>query len=78
MTLNCSEKRKLDINKNYKMTFINESGGLKNGRCYSMLGNVNIYTQGLAGHTGMNMRREVADKASVRAPHRPSRVNSCC
>ena len=33
--------------KNYKMTLINESGGLKNGRCYSNLGNVNVYTQGL-------------------------------
>ena len=45
---NCSEKlRKLEINKNYKKTLINLSGGLKNGRCYSMLGNVNVYTQGL-------------------------------
>ena len=33
--------------KNYKMTLINKSGGLKNGRCYSILGNVNVYTQGL-------------------------------
>ena len=33
--------------KNYKMTLINQSGGLKNGRCYSILGNVNVYTQGL-------------------------------
>ena len=33
--------------KNYKMTLINYSGGLKNGRCYSILGNVNVYTQGL-------------------------------
>ena len=42
--------RKLGINKNYKMTLINLSGGLKNGRCYSdnsILGNVNVYTQGL-------------------------------
>ncbi len=39
--------RKLEINKTYKMTLINYSGGLKNGRCYSMLGNVNVYTQGL-------------------------------
>ena len=47
-TLNCSEKlRKLEINKNYKMTLINLSGGLKNGRCYSILGTVNVYTQGL-------------------------------
>ena len=48
MTLNCSEKlRKLEIKKNYKMTLINYSGGLKNGICYSILGNVNVYTQGL-------------------------------
>ena len=33
--------------KNYKMTFINWSGGLKNGRCYSIFGNVNVFTQGL-------------------------------
>ena len=32
------------------MTLINWSGGLKNGRCYSILGNVNVYTQG----AGMN------------------------
>ena len=38
---------KLEINKNYKMTLINYSGGLKNGRCYSILGNVNDFTQGL-------------------------------
>ena len=38
--------RKLEINKNYKMTLINESSGLKNGRCYSILGNVNVYTLG--------------------------------
>ena len=31
----------------YKMTLINYSSGLKNGRCYSILGNVNVYTQGL-------------------------------
>ena len=30
----------------YKMTLINLSSGLKNGRCYSILGNVNVYTQG--------------------------------
>ena len=30
----------------YKMTLINQSSGLKNGRCYSILGNVNVYTQG--------------------------------
>ena len=29
------------------MTLINLSGGLKNGRCYSILGNVNVCTQGL-------------------------------
>ena len=45
MTLNCSEKlRKLEINKIYKMTLINKSSGLKNGRCYSILGNANVYT----------------------------------
>ena len=45
--INCLEKlRKLEINKNYKMTLINLSSGLKNGRCYSILGNVNVYTQG--------------------------------
>ena len=48
MTLNYLEKlRKLEINKNYKMTLINESGGLNNGRCYSILGNVNVGTQDL-------------------------------
>ena len=31
----------------YKMTLINWSGGLKNGRCYSILGNVNVFTQSL-------------------------------
>ena len=30
----------------YKMILINESSDLKNGRCYSILGNVNVYTQG--------------------------------
>ena len=30
----------------YKITLINWSSGLKNGRCYSILGNVNVYTQG--------------------------------
>ena len=35
----------LEINKNYKITLINQSSGLKNGRCYSILGNVNVYTQ---------------------------------
>ena len=39
--------RKLEIHKNYKMTLINQSGGLKNGRCYSILGNVNVCTQGV-------------------------------
>ena len=47
MTLNCLEKlKKLEINFIYKMILINESSGLKNGRCYSILGNVNVYTQG--------------------------------
>ena len=32
---------------NYKMTLINESGGLTNGRCYSILEIVNVFTQGL-------------------------------
>ena len=27
------------------MTLINVSSGVKNGRCYSILGNVNVYTQ---------------------------------
>ena len=40
-------KTKENGEKNYKMTLINKSGGLKNGRCYSILGNVNVYTQGL-------------------------------
>ena len=41
--LNYSEKlRKLGINKSYKKTLIHLSGGLKNGRCYSILGNVNV------------------------------------
>ena len=39
--------RKLKINPNYKMTLIHYSGGLKNGRCYSILGNVNVCTQGM-------------------------------
>ncbi len=30
--------------KNYKMTLINYSSGRKNGRCYSILGNVDVYT----------------------------------
>ena len=48
MTLNYLEKLwELVINKSYRMTLINLSGGLKNGRCYSILGNVNVYTQGL-------------------------------
>ena len=48
MTLNCLEKlRKFEINANYRMTLINLSGGLKNGRCYSISGNVNVFTQGL-------------------------------
>ena len=29
------------------MTLINWSGAVKNGRCYSILGNGNVYTQGL-------------------------------
>ena len=54
ITLNCLQKlRKLEINKNYKMTLINESSGLKNGRCYSILRNVNVLHTGL-GNTGMN------------------------
>ena len=44
MTLNCLQKpRKLETNKIYKMTLI-KSSGLKNGRCYSILGNANVYT----------------------------------
>ena len=35
------------------MTLINESGGLKNGRCYSILGNVICLHTG-PGNTGMN------------------------
>ncbi len=35
--------RKLKINFFYKMTLINESIGLTNGRCYSILGNVNVF-----------------------------------
>ena len=55
MTLNCLEKlRKLEINKNYKMTLIHLSSGLKNGSCYSILGNVNVYTQGREIRTGVN------------------------
>ena len=53
MTLNCLEElRKLEINKNYKMTLTNLASGLNNGRCYSILGNVNVYTG--PGNTGMN------------------------
>ena len=56
MTLNCLEKlRKFEINKIYKMTLINLSSGLKNGRCYSILGNVGpkcLHTG--PGNTGMN------------------------
>ena len=48
MTLNYLEKlRILEINENYKMTLINWSVGLKNSRCYSILENVNVCTQGL-------------------------------
>ena len=35
------------------MTLINQSGGLNNGRCYSILGNVNVYTH-KAWDTGKN------------------------
>ena len=34
-----------EITKMYKMTLINESSGLQNCRCYSILGNANGYTQ---------------------------------
>ena len=47
MTLNYSEKLRKLGGGSYKMTLINSSGGLKNGRCYSILENVNVYTQGL-------------------------------
>ena len=48
MTLNFLEKpRKFEIKLNCKMTLIKWSGGLKNGSCYSILRNVNVYTQGL-------------------------------
>ena len=47
MTLNCLEQlRKFEINTNYNMT------KLKNGRCYSILENVNLHTR--PGNTGMN------------------------
>ena len=37
MTLNCLGKlRKLEINRKYKMTLINLSSALKNGKCYSI------------------------------------------
>ena len=38
--------KELEINNICKMTLINLSSGLKNGRCYSILGNLNVYTQG--------------------------------
>ena len=54
MTLNCLEKlNKLEMNKNYKMTLIHQSSGLKTSRCYSILGNVNVNVKG-PGNTGMN------------------------
>ena len=34
--------REIGDKKNYKMTLINSSGCLKNCRCYSILGNVNV------------------------------------
>ena len=47
LTLNClEEQRKIRDNFFYKMTLINLSSGLKNGRWYSILGNVNVYTHG--------------------------------
>ena len=41
-----TKTKEIGDKKNYKMTLINWSSGLKNGRCYSILGNVNVYTQG--------------------------------
>ena len=71
MTLNCLEKlRKLQINKDYKMTLINGvldylywSIGPKNGRCYSIFGNVKCLHTG-PGNTGMNceMGRTILSK----------------
>ena len=48
MPLNCLDKlRKLEINKNYINYDIDKLvRWSENGRCYSILGNVNIYTQG--------------------------------
>ena len=36
-----------DKHKHYKITLIHLSGGLTNGRCYSLLGSVNVDPQGL-------------------------------
>ena len=49
MPLNCLDKlRKLEINKNYINYDIDKLvRWSENGRCFSILGNVNIYTQGL-------------------------------
>ena len=49
MPLNCLDKlRKLEINKNYINYDIDKLvRWSKNGRCYSILGNVSIYTHGL-------------------------------
>ena len=38
--------KKLEIQNIYRMTLIHLSSGLKKCRCYSILGNVNVYTQG--------------------------------
>ena len=44
----CLEKsREMGINNNCRMTLINWSSGLKNGRCYSIFKNANAYTQGM-------------------------------
>ena len=48
MTLNCSGKNKEIGDKQELQDDIdNKSPGLKNDRCYSILGNVNVYTQGM-------------------------------
>ena len=49
MLLNCLDKlRKLEINKKYINYDIDKLvRWSENGRCYSILGNVNIYTQDL-------------------------------
>ena len=41
-----TKTKEIGDKQNCKMTLINYSSGLKNGRCYSILGNVNVYTQG--------------------------------